>query len=204
MSAPIRPFSYPNGIADAHEPVIVDVIVSESQSPERQAIMSLPAGRSHESVAGGIIPVHESGLYVGGVLAVSVDFRTDHVFNVADTCPYTEEQIALLKQRGTEVHLDLQMDDVQHYDLRQVLPTIDEIHQLLVQHKTVLVHCLMGGSRSVVICCLYLIRYQNYTCDEALAYMRKLHWRHRPNPGFVEQMRQMEKDGTLTIKCKNE
>ena len=52
----------------------------------------------------------------------------------------------------------------------------------------VLVHCMYGISRSVAFVIAYLIKYKNYSVDEALKFLMKKRNKINPNKGFLEQL----------------
>lgn len=61
----------------------------------------------------------------------------------------------------------------------------------------VLVHCNAGISRSCSVCIAFLMRTQNLSFDQSLAIVRKARPAARPNMGFEQQLRQMEKRSGL-------
>ncbi|XP_015919175.1 dual specificity protein phosphatase 3 isoform X1 [Parasteatoda tepidariorum] len=63
-----------------------------------------------------------------------------------------------------------------------------------VKNGKVLVHCLMGMSRSVSFVAAYLILKKNMTAKEALTTIRKRR-EVRPNDGFLVQLLQLEAKG---------
>jgi protein-tyrosine phosphatase len=58
------------------------------------------------------------------------------------------------------------------------------LEQLLERHDKVLVHCRAGASRSVTVVCLYLVKHEGLTFDEALQKVKQERNRANPNPGI--------------------
>ena len=70
--------------------------------------------------------------------------------------------------------------------------TLDRVHDSIQSGQSVLVHCLMGASRSVAFVCLYLMRYHEKTADEA--YQMVLNAREAAciNVNFLEELRRWD------------
>ena len=58
----------------------------------------------------------------------------------------------------------------------------------------VLVHCAQGVSRSATIVASYLMRKENMSCNDALAFIKYLRPVSRPNDGFRTQLKQLEEE----------
>jgi protein-tyrosine phosphatase len=72
-------------------------------------------------------------------------------------------------------------------------PYIEEGIRFIDEAKgPVLVHCMMGHSRSAAFVIAYLIRKFNVPYDEAYLYVRECRPSIRPNPGFAKQLRDNE------------
>ena len=77
---------------------------------------------------------------------------------------------------------------------------IDEINRLLpiirkeiVNKRGILCHCHAGRSRSATIVAAYLVKYHNMSVDEALVYIKDKRTQVDPNPGYVKQLYEYEK-----------
>lgn len=55
-------------------------------------------------------------------------------------------------------------------------------------HGKILIHCYQGKSRSVAVCCAYLMRFYEYSLDEALQLVRSVRPAASPNRGFMQQL----------------
>ena len=64
----------------------------------------------------------------------------------------------------------------------------------------VLVHCAQGVSRSATIVASYLMRKENMSCNDALAFIKYLRPVSGPNDGFRTQLKQLEEE----LKIKND
>lgn len=137
------------------------------------------------------------GLYVGGIWTAHSEyqlrhFKISHIINVAK-----EGQN---KFPNTIIYRKLNWDDNEHQNIIQDLDQIvDFIHVRLnpkdpkVIQGNVLVHCIMGRSRSISVIIAYLIKYKNMTFDEALNYVSRIKYDANPNEGFRIQLRQYAK-----------
>ncbi|KAI0810967.1 protein-tyrosine phosphatase-like protein, partial [Irpex lacteus] len=78
--------------------------------------------------------------------------------------------------------------------LRHLEQTTEFITAALQENETnkVLVHCLMGISRSATVVCAYLIAAHNMTADEALDLVREKRTIACPNLGFRLQLETYE------------
>jgi protein-tyrosine phosphatase len=88
------------------------------------------------------------------------------------------------------LYLNLDMDDHPNEDIsKHFQASYEFIEDASRKGKSVLVHCMMGISRSATIVLYYLMRKFNMTYDEALKYLtvkRKIVW---PNKGFRQKLR---------------
>jgi predicted protein tyrosine phosphatase len=69
---------------------------------------------------------------------------------------------------------------------------VPEIHHVIERNKGVLIHCMVGASRSVSIACAYLMKYHNMGTIDALKYMKKLREEVNPNEGYIRQLKKYE------------
>jgi atypical dual specificity phosphatase len=65
-------------------------------------------------------------------------------------------------------------------------------HEFIEKAPTV-VHCAMGISRSATLVIAHLMIKYKITLDEALKRVRTARWQVNPNPGFIDQLKQLEK-----------
>ena len=68
----------------------------------------------------------------------------------------------------------------------------DFIHAAVLDNHSVLVHCLMGMSRSTTVLAAYLIKHQRMPLVEALHLIRKNRSLAYPNLGFWQQLCEFE------------
>ncbi|KAK2463646.1 hypothetical protein APHAL10511_004397 [Amanita phalloides] len=102
-----------------------------------------------------------------------------------------EQDIEVPKFIQEEHKLHIRMADSTRVDLLQHLDkTTSFIHAALEENSTnvVVVHCMMGVSRSVTVVCAYLIAQKNMTVIQAIAYVQSKRPIASPNPGFVNQL----------------
>ncbi|KAK3249956.1 hypothetical protein CYMTET_40642 [Cymbomonas tetramitiformis] len=144
--------------------------------------------------AGEVFP--ESNIYVGSLGAVVLpelqkrDLRG--VLTVASCLDVWDGG-----EKPEDVKNWLQVDVADHpgENLLKVMPKCFEfIDRALSSEETagpssgILIHCASGVSRSVSICCAYLMTKKGMRYDEALAAVQENRPRGRPNPGFARQL----------------
>lgn len=86
------------------------------------------------------------------------------------------------------------------YDNNQddIQPYLEDFYQTVIQNsdKNILVHCLMGASRSASFVIYYMMRHYNMDYMQALEYLRKI--RTIVNPSLRLMQSVIEKSETLT------
>ncbi|KAI6177684.1 Dual specificity protein phosphatase 22 isoform X2 [Aphelenchoides bicaudatus] len=143
---------------------------------------------SNQGVMDQILP----GLYLGGLRAT-----TDHRL-------MKQNQIqAMVSVLSTEVtgsvvpsnmHLHIPLDDMPGAPLYQYFSdAIRFIHEHRMENRNVLVHCLMGVSRSVTLVVAYLITITDMPLDRAHEFVRSRRFFANPNFGFREQLKRYSK-----------
>ncbi|XP_063291432.1 dual specificity phosphatase 29-like [Pelobates fuscus] len=77
-------------------------------------------------------------------------------------------------------------------------PGAQFIHEALsTPNGKILVHCVMGKSRSATLVLAYLMIYQQFTLEEAIRHVCRFRC-IAPNRGFLEQLRQLE----MELQCR--
>jgi len=61
-------------------------------------------------------------------------------------------------------------------------------------NEFLLVHCQMGKSRSVSFIIAYLMKYMRMKFDDALLYLKRIRRTAFPNRGFINQLKEYEKE----------
>ncbi len=95
--------------------------------------------------------------------------------------------------RGTVTYLSLPLQDVpdaniaQHFE--QATTFIDEV----AANEPVLVHCVVGASRSVSVVLAYLMKKNNWDVETALSHVKNLRSVAEPNEGFLKQLHEYAK-----------
>ncbi|KAJ7027879.1 protein-tyrosine phosphatase-like protein [Mycena alexandri] len=105
------------------------------------------------------------------------------ITHVLSVCP------DYLKVSENLKHLSLPMLDDEHFDILEHLPTTCQfIQEALNSGGRVLIHCVMGISRSVTVVCAYLMFSQNISTAQAMRLVRARRPRGRPNYNFIRQL----------------
>lgn len=88
-------------------------------------------------------------------------------------------------------HYIFDIDDDILEDILRYLPETTEIIEkhLKMNHK-ILVHCMMGMSRSASVVIAYLMRYKRMNFPSALYYVKSKRPIVSPNPGFINQLKE--------------
>jgi len=124
-----------------------------------------------------------SDLYTAEDPTALADLGISHVLSIMSG------SVALppaLQQRSAQVPIQ----DTPFAELAAHLPRTtqyiaDALHDPAAR---VLVHCVMGSSRSVSVVCAYLIAAHGFTPDAALAFVKERRKVANPNRGFVDQL----------------
>ncbi|KAJ8595799.1 phosphatases II [Rhizopogon salebrosus TDB-379] len=130
-----------------------------------------------------IDPVLTNKIYIGNLsAALSTDVRKKlgitHVLTVCPDYSSTDPN-----------HLTIPVQDSEYEDLLIHLPEgCRFIQSALDQGGIVLVHCLMGVSRSATVVCAYLMSTQRLSAHAAIQYVRKRRPKIHPNYGFMKQL----------------
>jgi protein-tyrosine phosphatase len=133
-------------------------------------------------------------LYVGSFGAVQnpsilTGVGVTHILCVADGLKTSDS----LSEHGFQC-LDLDVLDRPGFDIESIfIPAFEFINAARESGGKVLVHCFQGKSRSITICCAYLMRYFNMGFVEGLDLIRESRSIAAPNLGFIVALRKYEK-----------
>ena len=85
--------------------------------------------------------------------------------------------------------------DTEIQNIKQYFDPANEFINNAINNKgKVLVHCHAGISRSGTICIAYIMKYKKMKFDDALKFVRQKRPKISPNKGFIEQLRNYEKE----------
>lgn len=89
----------------------------------------------------------------------------------------------------------IDIDDAPHEPIAKWFPTVyNFVEKGRSGSNRVLVHCAAGISRSATVVCAYLMRKNGWTLPQTLQFLRARRGCVNPNPGFVAQLQQYERD----------
>ena len=131
-------------------------------------------------------PVLDGKLYIGNLAAgLSKDLHAQlNITHILSVCPENPSTNA-----DAQNHLCIPVQDSELDDLLIHLPNACQfIQSALDTHGVVLVHCLMGVSRSAAVACAYLMQLQRIDARAALQLVRKHRPNVHPNYGFRKQL----------------
>lgn len=114
--------------------------------------------------------------------------KLTHLLTVAD-------ELDLSKEAASKniVYRQISADDYNSFDLLQYFQGMTSfIHKCITNNGTIVVHCLMGVSRSAATVMAYLIRFKKMTTEEALKAVKEKRMVSEPNQGFMRQLQRYE------------
>ena len=116
--------------------------------------------------------------------------KITHILTVAEELNYEKEAASLKIE-----YKQIPADDYDSFDLQSYFTEMtDFIHQCLLNQGKIIVHCLMGVSRSATTVMAYLIRFQGLTSEEAFDLVKEKRMVVSPNGGFLDQLKRYEKE----------
>eukprot|EP00899_Mesostigma_viride_P018651 jgi/Mesvir1/26788/Mv20556-RA.1 len=96
---------------------------------------------------------------------------------------------------GVRQYLHIPLHDSPFADARAEFPNaIQFLDECQRQHRTVLVHCVHGLSRSPTLVCAWLMRSQGWTLQQAIHRLWSVRERVRPNHGFQRQLMAFDRE----------
>lgn len=133
----------------------------------------------------------EEGLYVGSLKAASnknalKSLNITHILTVCSFCPPSHGDDLTCKIIPVSDHEDTNL--AQYFD--ECFNFIEEARRT---GGGVLVHCVMGKSRSVTIVVAYLMKKHGMTFSQALEHVKTKRPLASPNAGFIRQLNNFEK-----------
>ncbi|OQV13508.1 putative Dual specificity protein phosphatase 14 [Hypsibius exemplaris] len=140
-------------------------------------------------------PIIEDFLYLSGASGVEEGFLRARGITCVINCAYEVDNNTLERIE----YLDLEMRDVPEFLIESSLHAgADKIEEHRLAGGKVLVHCMMGMSRSAAVTLAYLVKYQGKSLREAHVLVRERRT-IRPNNGFWRQLIDFERD--FTAEC---
>mmetsp|Transcript_33658 Transcript_33658/g.85103 ORF Transcript_33658/g.85103 Transcript_33658/m.85103 type:complete len:230 (+) Transcript_33658:64-753(+) len=122
-----------------------------------------------------------------------------HILNLAGRDAYAgdivlfDEQVRNRKDTSMFTYKDQEIKDTRQARLSNVFPDTTRFIREGAAAGGVLVHCMMGVSRSSSVLLAYLIDSKGMTYDDAFALVKSRRQAAIPNSGFVKQLRDYEK-----------
>lgn len=91
----------------------------------------------------------------------------------------------------------LPIEDLDSQELSPILETVFDVIRHGTGNGSVLVHCLMGRSRSAAVICAWLICVHGWTVDCAIEHLSKCRPTVRIRAGFIRQLHLLQKQQTF-------
>lgn len=108
-----------------------------------------------------------------------------HILSICDRTPAIDVSVF--------DHLHLNLEDASTVALSS---NFDRCFEFIARHQTsgkaVLVHCMVGASRSATVCIAFIMKARKLKLQESLAYVRNIRPIVSPNPGFMAQLATFE------------
>ena len=124
-------------------------------------------------------------IYVGDVVAAS-DEEYLKQFNITKVVNCAEEI--------TSDYKDLKFLELKIYDIegQSLFPKFEIAYKFIKLNKkgNILIHCVLGMSRSASLVAFYLMKEKGWDYDTCYKYMKERRPIVDPNPGFVEQLKE--------------
>ncbi|KAJ3574685.1 hypothetical protein NP233_g1586 [Leucocoprinus birnbaumii] len=106
-----------------------------------------------------------------------------HLLSVCNECPLSSSGPTGL------AHLQITVEDTEYSDLLIHLPKTSRfIQEALQEGGRVLVHCVMGVSRSTTVVAAFLMKHRKMDARSALRYIKQRRPQVHPNYGFIKQL----------------
>ncbi len=85
--------------------------------------------------------------------------------------------------------------------LPYLLDTVNSMNEYISNHpnRNILVHCFMGSSRSATIIIAYLIKFHNYSLEDAMQYVKEKRIVVNLNKDFYKQLQTFELTNTSSV-----
>jgi protein-tyrosine phosphatase len=114
--------------------------------------------------------------------------------SVAIVIPGSSSSFPGNRRPGARVHHRIPLTDSEAEDLLGILPeAVEWISVAVNAGGVVLVHCSMGVSRSASVVVAWLMSWEGWTRDEALAFVKEKRRAAEPNLGFWQQLGDWER-----------
>lgn len=122
--------------------------------------------------------------------SVISDLKITHILNITSECGNVHEDKGI---KYMKVSIADEDDKSIHPHFENAYQFIDET---LRQDKNnnILVHCAMGKSRSATMIIMYIMKRFSWSFDKAFAFVKRKREIIEPNDGFVDQLKDFEKN----------
>lgn len=135
------------------------------------------------------------GLYISGVDAITPDHL--ELLDISAIVNLSELHIALpssLVSPRNKCHVYFPDDEADtKLFTRRIIKggVLSFIHKQRVQHRSILVHCMMGISRSAAVIIAYLIWKYKFSFEGAFQHLKSCRHQIMPNAGFTSQLERL-------------
>uniref|UniRef100_A0A914KGY2 Dual specificity protein phosphatase n=1 Tax=Meloidogyne incognita TaxID=6306 RepID=A0A914KGY2_MELIC len=127
------------------------------------------------------------GLYVGGLRSANDEKQLTENSIKAIVSIHSGPGIHNFSDKYAVLHLTL--DDSTEENVTKHFTTVNSfVHEFRLRKENVLIHCLVGVSRSVCFCIAYLMTVTNLNYSNAMMFIKKKRLCANPNYGFRKQL----------------
>ena len=148
--------------------------------------------RREPNFPSGMSTVIEDFLYLGSGLDANDSIQVEKN-EIAYILNVTKEWPAGKYLPSSVIYKRIELKDEKE---EQIIPYFEEAIEYIMQaqsnKKRILVHCVIGKSRSASFVLAFLMKYKQFTLKEAYDYLKERRDLIRPNDGFIRQLMQYE------------
>ena len=133
--------------------------------------------------------IYPNKLYLGGIKdsGYNIEFLTKHKITHIINC--ARELLIIYPKNIKIYHIQLEDDNIKN--AKKLITEGSSILKYLLEdpNKVILVHCLLGISRSVSVIISYLVKYENHTVNSAIKFIKRKRSFINPFHGFLEEIK---------------
>ena len=179
------------GLEAVESEPVADMVEERAEAEVEKALVERPASWAARKAMEDASQVH-SWLFLSGQMAASnleclQALGVTHVLNCCERIPCKFK--ARLRYRVLPV-MDTKASDIRKY-IPDALSFLDEV---LEARGKVLVHCMVGASRSVALVLAWLVARERVPLREAFKQLRAVRRPARPNRSFCQQLMDFEQE----------
>ena len=133
--------------------------------------------------------IYPNRLYLGGTKdsGYNIEFLTKYKITHIINCA---QEIPIIYPKNIKIyHIQLEDDNIKN--AKKLITEGSFILKYLLEdsNKVILVHCLLGISRSVSVIISYLVKYENHTVNSGIKFIKRKRSSINPFHGFLKEIK---------------